>query len=384
MATLGYATYQACFNLLEDNLGKRAQAAAQVAVNLIRVDQELVNEMLRLDISNARNHPLTLEFKQKMGPLISYNEIKYIYVEVKLPAQQVRHFVDPKEEKLFGVPAGTPMQHFYVLTSENENSYVDRDRFDVEDALRERAYKEKRPTFGRFHDSKWGDLMTGYAPIYHNNQFIGFLGVDISSDTFISSIAHIRNIIIVSFGILVLLGGLFLHRASRFLSKPLFLDGLTGLFNHKYMKIRLAEEISRSRRNKRSLSILMLDLDFFKQVNDAYGHQAGDYILRKISDLVCVGLREEDVACRYGGEELMIILPETGLSDAVAVAERLRCSIENTSFLISGIHQPVQVTASIGIAELTAEDSPITLLKRADEALYRAKSSGRNRYYCCG
>lgn len=381
MAAIGYATYRACFDLLEDNLGKRAMSTAQIAANLVKVDKKLVNEMLQLDISKSRNHPQALAFKQKMGPLLSYNDIEYIYVEVKLPASKVRYFVKPQEEKKFGVPAGTPMQIFYVLTSENESSYTERDRYDVSDYLRERAYAEKRPTYDSFFNSKWGNLMTGYAPLYDENQFIGFLGVDISSKTFIKSMEHIRYIIIVSFGILVLLGGIFLYRVAHFLSKPMFKDGLTELFNHKYMKDRLTEEINRSRRYKRSLSILMLDLDFFKRVNDEYGHLAGDYILKKVSDLVRVGLREEDIACRYGGEELLIILPETGLKEAIAVAERLRCSIENTCFLLPGINTPVQVTASLGIAELTDEDTMDSLLKKADKALYLAKSSGRNRYH---
>lgn len=381
MATLGYATYQACYNLLEDNLGKRAVSTAQIAVNLVELDKEVVNEMLRLDISKSRKHPQALAFKQKMGPLISHNDIEYIYVEVKLPANEVRHFVEPKEENIFGAPAGTPMQIFYLLTSENESSYTEHDRFDVSDHLREKAYAEKRPIYDGFFESKWGNLMTGYAPIYAGDQFIGFLGVDISSDIFIKSMGHIRDIIIASFGILVLLGGVFLYRVAHFLSMPLFKDGLTELFNHKYMKDRLIEEINRSRRYKRSLAILMLDLDFFKRINDEYGHQAGDQVLKKVSDLVRVGLREEDIACRYGGEELLIILPETGLKEAISVAERLRCSIENTSFLIPGITNPVQVTASLGIAELTDEDTPTTLLEKADQALYLAKSSGRNRYH---
>lgn len=384
MAALGYATYRACFELLEDNLGKRAQATAQVAANLVQVDQRLIDQMLRLDVQHSRNHPAAKEFKQKMGPIISHNEVEYIYVEVKLPAHQVRHFVDPTEEEVFHAPPGTPMEYFYVLTSENESSYTDRDRFDIGDTLRERAYREKKPLFGNLSPNKWGNLMTGYAPLYDSqHKFIGFLGVDISGETFFTAIHRISTIIFVSFGILVLLGGFLLHRASQFLSKPLYQDGLTGLYNHQYMKNRLQKEISRARRYEHSLSVLMLDLDFFKQVNDNFGHQAGDYILRKISHLVQACLRDEDIACRYGGEEFAVILPETNLEQAVTVAERLRCSIQNTSFLIPGINQPVQVTASLGLAELQEVDNHITLLKRADEGLYRAKTQGRNRLDCC-
>ncbi|SHE49514.1 GGDEF domain-containing protein [Desulforamulus putei] len=370
--------------MLAKNLGLRAQATAQVAANLVKIDQKLIDEMLGLDIKSSRNHPAALEFKKKMAPLLEQHDIKYIYVETRLQGHQIRYFVSPEEEKVFGQPPGTPMEYFYVLTSEDESSYTNRDRFDVSDPLRERAYAEKKPFYDRPLNSKWGNLITGYAPLYNEKgQFVGFLGVDISGHEFTRHVHYVRNIIIISFGIIVLLGGFILYRASRVLSKPMYLDGLTKLFNHQYMKARLEEEINRARRFKRPLSVLMIDLDFFKRINDFYGHQSGDFVLRKVSELVLVNLRDEDIACRYGGEELAVILPETSLKEAAVVAERLLRSIEKTEFSLAGIEEPVQVTVSIGVAELNEGDTPDRLLQRADEALYLAKRRGRNRYDCC-
>lgn len=384
MAALGYATYRACYDLLAKDLGLRAQATAQVAANLVTIDKQLVDEIQALDIKSSRVHPAALEFKKKIAPILEHNDILYIYVETKLQGHQIRYFVSPEEEAVFRQTPGTPMEYFYVLTSEDEGEYTNRDRFDVSDPLRERAYTEKKPVYDQPTHTKWGNLLTGYAPLYDkNNEFIGLLGVDISGVEFIKHVNYVRNIIIISFGILVLLGGVILYRASRILSKPMYLDGLTKLFNHQYMKARLEEEINRAKRYGRPLSVLMLDLDFFKKINDSYGHQSGDFVLRKIAELLLINLREEDIACRYGGEELVVILPETGLKEAAMVAERLRLSIEQAEFTLPNREQPVNVTVSIGIAEMAEGDNPNQLLQKADEGLYLAKRRGRNRYDCC-
>lgn len=380
MATLGYATYHACYSLMAKDLGLRAQATAQVVSNLVMVDEKLVKEMLGLDIKSSRNHPAALEFKRKMAPIIEQNGIKYIYVETRLKGDQIRYFVSPEEEKVFGEPPGTPLQYFYVLTSEDESNYINRDRFDVSDPLREKAYAEKRPVYDMPFDSKWGNLLTGYAPIFdEENHFIGLLGVDISDDDFTNSVNDVRNIIFFSYSILVLVGGIFLHQASRFLSRPMYVDGLTKLYNHQYMQVRLEEEINRSKRYKRSLTLLILDLDFFKSINDRWGHIAGDSVLKDFSQVILDTLREGDISCRYGGEEFVVILPETGLEEGKLVAERLRSAIESASFNLTTGQPSIKITASIGITEMVEEDNRLSLLKRADEALYQAKSKGRNR-----
>ncbi|GAB6158350.1 diguanylate cyclase [Desulfotomaculum varum] len=384
LATLGYSAYHACYELLAKNLGLRAQVTAQVAAQLVQVDRQLIVEMQGLDIQSSRRHPAALAFKKQMNSLLQQQDIKYIYVETKLQGSQIRYFVTPEEERVFGQPPGTPLEYFYVFTSEDESSYTNRDRYDVADRLRQRAYAERKPVYGEPLKSKWGELITGYAPLFdRDGHFIGLLGVDISGQEFARSVLYVRNIIILSFGIIVILGGFFLYRAVRILSKPMYLDELTRLYNRQYMKARLEEEVNRAKRYGRPLSVLMLDLDFFKNINDCYGHQAGDLVLRNISQLLLLNLREEDIACRYGGEEMVIILPETDLPEAAVVAERLRQSIERMEFILPGKEKPVQITVSIGVAQMNREDTPDMLLQRADEGLYLAKRRGRNRYDFC-
>jgi len=156
-------------------------------------------------------------------------------------------------------------------------------------------------------------------------------------------------------------------------------DGLTGLFVRRFVMHKLSEEFRRARRYKNPLSLIMCDIDHFKMVNDTHGHQAGDAVIRAVSSTIINGLRVDvDIAGRYGGEEFLLILPQTGGDDAVVCAERIRDRLESTTINL-GNGNSIGKTMSFGVAELGADDTVETLLHRADEALYRSKNEGRNR-----
>ncbi|NIR29907.1 MAG: sensor domain-containing diguanylate cyclase [Gammaproteobacteria bacterium] len=164
-----------------------------------------------------------------------------------------------------------------------------------------------------------------------------------------------------------------------------FTDILTGWHNRRYLERRLPEEIARARRHGQPLSGLLLDVDHFKRINDAYGHGAGDRVLREFARRVSNTLRATDVTVRYGGEEFAVLLPQTALADAVELAERIRDTVADAPFAI-GAERRVDVTVSIGGAEVCpghehASDARLgqALLDAADAALYEAKSEGRNR-----
>lgn len=158
-------------------------------------------------------------------------------------------------------------------------------------------------------------------------------------------------------------------------------DGLTGLYNHRMFYSLLKDEIVRSQRYNYPASLLMLDIDHFKRVNDTHGHQAGDVILKGLSDLLVKQARAIDRVCRYGGEEISVILPETGMEEAVQMAERIRCAIEDHRFDI-GQGQSTRITVSIGVASLPAQETSVEkLVAVADKALYEAKEGGRNRVW---
>lgn len=160
-------------------------------------------------------------------------------------------------------------------------------------------------------------------------------------------------------------------------------DPLTKVYNRRYLERRLDEEVARSRRYSLDLSVLMLDLDHFKRVNDSYGHQAGDITLSTISSLLKADLRDLDIVARYGGEEFLVICTNTAIDGAAQVAERLRRLIELYQIQVpdsAGGSQIIRISASIGVASFSASlDSREKLVQAADKALYRAKSEGRNR-----
>jgi len=156
-------------------------------------------------------------------------------------------------------------------------------------------------------------------------------------------------------------------------------DGLTNLYNHRRFYSFLKDEIIRTQRFNRPVSLLMLDIDHFKRVNDTYGHQAGDAIIKGLSDLQVQQARTVDRVCRYGGEEFMVILPETDATMAMQIAERLRATVERQPFDIGG-GMMVRITVSIGVATYPQQANALEeFVKAADLALYAAKEGGRNR-----
>ncbi|MEA9771837.1 diguanylate cyclase [Xanthomonas campestris] len=155
-------------------------------------------------------------------------------------------------------------------------------------------------------------------------------------------------------------------------------DPLTGLFNRRYLEEALNHELSRCTRRVQPLSVLMLDVDHFKQFNDLHGHSGGDRVLAAIGELLLTQTRGEDICCRYGGEELTIILPEVDLATASAMAEKLRAGIDGLQVMADGVSLP-KITASFGVATFPGHaGNAAQLLRKADEALYRAKQAGRN------
>jgi diguanylate cyclase (GGDEF)-like protein len=163
-------------------------------------------------------------------------------------------------------------------------------------------------------------------------------------------------------------------------------DGLSGLYNHRMFKEKLAQEINRSGRNQKPLSLMMIDIDHFKQFNDDYGHQAGDMIIKELSSIIRSQTRCNtiDSCCRYGGEEFAVIMPELELDIACKVAARLRRAVEESKFVVGHAHLESKVTISLGVACMTETvgGSAEELVKKADDALYRAKRNGRNRVGC--
>ena len=162
------------------------------------------------------------------------------------------------------------------------------------------------------------------------------------------------------------------------LYKQATLDPLTRIFNRKHFNNEMESEFARARRYGRPLSLLIMDIDFFKKVNDTHGHPAGDFVLKTVANLVRESLRAQDVFARYGGEEFALVLPETTNDNAFALAEKLRLKIQNGVFDYEG--KKIPITISIGVATLKeGHQQQEDLLADADKNLYGAKNAGRNR-----
>ncbi len=172
------------------------------------------------------------------------------------------------------------------------------------------------------------------------------------------------------------------RRAFKLLREQSRIDDLSGLATHGAFKERLEREFQRATRYRRPLSLLMVDVDYFKHYNDTFGHPAGDRLLRRVGRMVAGELRRVDFGARYGGDEFSVILPETPKAAAAVVAERIRRSIEKHPFLHRESQPLGRVTVSVGVATYPEDAAAgVKLVEAADRALYRAKNDGRNRVW---
>lgn len=171
----------------------------------------------------------------------------------------------------------------------------------------------------------------------------------------------------------------FINQLNEKLYQAAIVDELTGAYNRRYMNAMLANAINFKSRYNTTYSVLSIDIDHFKSINDEYGHSVGDKVLRQLTDLLQQSLRKVDIVFRVGGEEFNILLSESDLQQAAKVAEKIRSAIQNGLALYSR-----EITVSIGVGELKSGESMDDLLKRCDKALYKAKEQGRNRVCLAG
>ena len=169
------------------------------------------------------------------------------------------------------------------------------------------------------------------------------------------------------------------RRLEQLYEQEARIDALTGIGNRRWLDDVLPRQIERNRANGEALSVIMIDVDYFKRINDTYGHAVGDHVLFKLAQLFKARFRPTDLVGRYGGEEFTVILPGTGRSGGVRAAERVRQVVAETAFALPDREALPSITISLGVSEMTAGVSPDELLRRADQALYAAKREGRNR-----
>jgi len=219
------------------------------------------------------------------------------------------------------------------------------------------------------------------APLQIQNRILGVVCIGSSIYREMSEAELSRFESICNMGSLALQNALF-HAELERLSVT---DRLTQLYNHGYFHQRLEEEMSRCQRFGHKLSLLMLDIDSFKDFNDTYGHPKGDLVLKVVAGIMRENMRDMDIAARYGGEEFCAVLPETDLAGAAVVAERIRRQVERQLFVGDGDLPSVRKTVSVGVATFPDNASvQSSLIEKADQALYRAKRAGKNQVGLAG
>jgi diguanylate cyclase (GGDEF)-like protein len=171
--------------------------------------------------------------------------------------------------------------------------------------------------------------------------------------------------------------------ARRALREVAIRDGLTNLYNRRFFAARLEFEVARARREQAPLTVILIDVDHFKRINDLWGHAAGDAVLQRVADALLAYVQPYEMSARFGGEEFVALLPGASLAEGTVVAERIRAAIEQLRIPALGASATPHVTASLGVATLGGgADNASDLLRRADQAMYDAKASGRNRFTC--
>jgi diguanylate cyclase (GGDEF)-like protein len=221
--------------------------------------------------------------------------------------------------------------------------------------------------------------LTGYRclPLVAQGETVGLFYVEEQHDTMI----HDQDLHALSETIGLSLVNLRLQEKLRNQS---IRDPLTGLFNRRYLEESLELECSRAERSKDPISVVMLDVDHFKRFNDTFGHDAGDIVLKHVSEILRRSIRQGDVACRFGGEEFVVVLPGTGAAEALEVAERVRQSVQKLAVVYRN-QSLGRSTVSLGVAVYpVAGETPAELIEAADQALYRAKNAGRDRVELSG
>jgi diguanylate cyclase (GGDEF)-like protein len=178
-------------------------------------------------------------------------------------------------------------------------------------------------------------------------------------------------------GVVLTLTNITINRYQRRLEEMATTDKLTGLANRQACELFADQAMKLARRNQEPLSAILIDIDHFKQVNDRYGHLAGDAVIKQLAETIQGCLRESDFLCRWGGEEYLLLMKGCDLNRAQIIAEHLRTTVKEAPIVHEGVS--ITVTISLGVAEHRDEESNTVMFGRADEALYRAKASGRDR-----
>lgn len=374
--------------LIREQLLKQARAYSQ-EITLIRQWIAEHGGVYVKKRPGVTENPYLRDISSLKSSIVDMDDEVYI---LKNPAMATREISEMgREERIFS---------FHITSLEPINPQNSPDAFEAE-ALREFQTSKSKEAFKLEHRGnetvfryilplhvKESCLQCHGRQGYKVGDIRGGISVSLPASDIISQ-TRSSKVYIVAFALIILMTITLvillisnqlvkaLRKAEGRLYEMATRDYLTGLLNRREGLRRFREEISKSRRSRRPLTVIMLDIDHFKKVNDKHGHLAGDYVLQHLIEVLTPYLRDYDIFCRYGGEEFLLILPDTPLPEGGEIAERLRKKIAACPFAIDA-KTTIKLTISLGVAQLADDENENSLIYRVDEALYAAKGRGRN------
>ncbi|HCS36470.1 MAG: hypothetical protein CVV48_10285 [Spirochaetae bacterium HGW-Spirochaetae-4] len=349
--------------LIIERLGIEARNVAISIAHLIEQDMEpyrkLVDSMGYGDPQfdeayYLHTNALLREIKQEI-------DADFIYTEAVVSDSEIAYILDAED-----------------MASEGFSAFGEREGITENELI---AHTQRMSLFTEVVDYPvWGKLITGFAPIVDtaDGTVVGLVGVDFALEKVGDMLRNISIVIALSFVTLIILISLVMYILILLRIESQKTDYLSGLHSKKFHEFRLKDAIDDALSTKRPLSLMMIDIDRFKAINDTYGHQVGDRALKSIADVLKLNTRVVDICSRYGGDEFVVILPETNLKDAVVAGQRIVDKVQQISQDFDGLAAG-ELTVSIGIAQWSLDETPESLMEKADKALYQSKETGRNK-----
>lgn len=354
ISVIHFATYVTTMDAIERRLILSARGVAIAMADHITMNIEAYKEF-------SETRDITSDYYKRMQEhfrkVKENGEITYIYTERRLNADTVEFILDAE-----------------IIGSENYSAPGD---LDTNEARKEQIYITGQPNTYRFAEgSIWGDLVVSYAPIFdRDGSIIGLLGVDVDAQAAFSQLRRMQGILFITYAVILGLITVLLIRYSNAFLEHLLKDKLTGAYSKRYLDKLLKDEIKSARKDKREeITIMLLDLDHFKNINDTYGHEFGDKVLRTVSKVIKEVIRQEDYFIRYGGEEFVIIITKSPSEQVLDIANRIRKAVEDMTIFNEEHNKYVKITISIGVGSMQMYNIiGSELIERADKALYVAK-----------
>jgi diguanylate cyclase (GGDEF)-like protein len=347
------AVYMTAMIAIEVELEMVARGVAVSIANTLRENAAEYKEFLETKDTDSEYYR---RMQAYFANIKANSNIKYIYTERRIDAEKIEFILDAE-------PVESP-------------DYSPPGAINPNDMFRESAYSTAQPVYFKPKYSGWGYLLGAYAPIFDaNGEMLGLIGVNIDASIIYQHLNRLQTTMLIIYLLLIVLAILALRKYSDTILKPILKDKLTGTYNMRFFEKYIQKTIRDCIKKHSDLALLMIDIDHFKKVNDAYGHGFGDTALRIVAKTIIGCLRKTDYLFRYGGEEFLLMIANTDIKIVADVAERIRANVETKEIINKEMNSSVNVTLSIGISHLQTQyglDSD-SLLEKADKALYHAK-----------